>query len=298
LALTVYSFVAEPNVRSRQAIGKVDFYYLAIILVLTVVSLGNESRSALISPILFMFYLVFKSGKLDNFNRFLYSLTRKSISTPFIALVLSIGLANIAITSLMQVPFVLSLMPDNVQEKTLQQSTNQFGVLLGGRSEIFASAQAFLDKPLLGHGSWAQDPKGTYTALRTDRLNDAGQDVNYERLNYIIQNSERLLIPAHSFMFGALVWAGIAGGLFWLVILFYVVRSLLENYLIFPYYFIAEGYGLIWGIFFSPFAYSTRFSSAVFMSALISAIWLARRSYSVNVFATRHSLRRINPYAT
>jgi hypothetical protein len=298
LALTVYSFIVEPKVRTRDAIGKADFLYLAIVLALAVVSLGNESRSALISPVLFILYLLLKSGRLNNIFNFLNSLSRKSIAVPFIALVLSIGLANIVITSLLQAPFVLSLMPDNIQEKTLEQTSNQLGVLFGGRSEIFASAQAFLDKPLLGHGSWAQDPKGIYTDLLTDRLSDTGQDVNYELLDYLIQNTDGLLIPAHSYIFSALVWSGIVGGMFWLVILSYVLRSLLQNSQILPYYFFAGGYGLIWAIFFSPFGYTARFSSAVFMAALISAIWLARKSYPRILLASQHPVRQVNADAT
>ncbi len=46
------------------------------------------------------------------------------------------------------------------------------GVLLGGRHESLVSTQAILHSPILGHGSWARDPK--YVELLSDRLTELG----------------------------------------------------------------------------------------------------------------------------
>lgn len=275
LALIIYSFIIEPKLRSPRKVNIGDLLYLFVVIILTVVSLGNESRSSLISPVIFIGYLFLRTGKLNRYINLARYISPKTFVKPFALVIIAFLIGNIALTAVFQNSFVLSLMPQSSQAKTIEQSSNQWGLLFGGRTEIFASAQAFLDKPLLGHGSWAKDPIGFYTTLRSDRLSESGQDVNYDRLDYILSSSDKLLIPAHSYLFGGLVWAGIMGGIFWIIVLSYVVRTLLNNYQILSYYFFAQGYGLIWSIFFSPFGYSSRFNTAIFMAVLISEVWFS-----------------------
>ncbi len=66
------------------------------------------------------------------------------------------------------------------------------GVVVSGRPEILVSSRAIRDSPIVGHGSWAKDPK------------------------YATGTRFQGLIPTHSHLFGAWVEAGILGAVFWL----------------------------------------------------------------------------------
>ena len=94
-------------------------------------------------------------------------------------------------------------------QKYEMQSAGQYGLLIGGRSEILVSSRAIMNSPLLGHGSWAKDCRYTslYAQLR--------QQLGY----YPGEEKEDCLIPAHSHLLGAWVQAGILGALFWLWVL-------------------------------------------------------------------------------
>jgi hypothetical protein len=96
-------------------------------------------------------------------------------------------------------------------KKYQQQSTGRFGVLLAGRPEIFGASAAIADSPLIGHGSWARDPRYTYYMLAQLR-----------RLGYVAlppPPDTFDLIPSHSHISGAWVQAGVFGAIFWLFLL-------------------------------------------------------------------------------
>ena len=81
------------------------------------------------------------------------------------------------------------LLGASAQTRYYTQS-GSLGVLLGGRSESLVSTQAILDSPILGHGSWARDPK--YVLLLSDRLVALG----YEDIS--TDPADIGVIPAHS----------------------------------------------------------------------------------------------------
>ena len=133
------------------------------------------------------------------------------------------------------------------QAEYLQQS-GALGVLVGGRSEVLVSTQAILDSPLLGHGSWAKDFK--YVDLLAQRLSDLGYQTG-------AGPGDVGVIPAHSYLLGSWVQAGLMGGAFWLVVLVLAlwlltnlpaVRLGLSPLLVFSTTL------LIWNILFSPYA--------------------------------------------
>ena len=86
---------------------------------------------------------------------------------------------------------------------------NPLGVLAGGRAEILSSPLAIRDSPILGHGSWARDPK--YVELQRQGLIELGIPGGNAP-------TDPTLIPTHSYLLGSWVWAGLAGGLFWIAI--------------------------------------------------------------------------------
>ncbi len=132
-----------------------------------------------------------------------------------------------------------------------RQGSGAYGVLLGGRSEIYVSSLAVRDSPLIGHGSWAKDPK---YAARILELEKFGYDVNY-----IAAESE--LIPSHSHLMGAWVESGVVGAIFWFWILLLVFRVLANVYMVREplgplVTFI--GFLMLWDVLFSPFGAERR----------------------------------------
>jgi hypothetical protein len=137
------------------------------------------------------------------------------------------------------------------REKFERQSSGVFGVLLGGRAEIFVSTRAIADSPLIGHGSWAKDPQYSVFLLELEEL-------GYE-VNYLAAESE--LIPTHSHLFGAWVEAGVVGALFWLWVLFLAFRVLSNLFLVrepVSPLIVFLGFMIIWDILFSPFGAERR----------------------------------------
>jgi len=143
------------------------------------------------------------------------------------------------------------LLGASAQAKYVAQS-GSLGVLVGGRPEILASSQAIIDSPILGHGSWAKDFK--YVDLLTARLSSLDYEIG-------AGPSDVGLIPAHSYLLGSWVWAGLLGGVFWIVIL------LLAGWLLISLYAVHLGLApllvfstalLLWNVVFSPYGSSGR----------------------------------------
>jgi hypothetical protein len=132
-----------------------------------------------------------------------------------------------------------------------RQSKGDLGLLIGGRSESLVSLQAILDSPLIGHGSWAQDPY--YVNLLSDRLRSLGYSAGQ------IEASD--LIPGHSYLLGEWMHAGVLAAFFWIAILLVVLRAMAHT--VFGATSIAPlaafcASGLLWDILFSPYGGSTR----------------------------------------
>ena len=134
---------------------------------------------------------------------------------------------------------------EDANKKYETQASGRWGLLLGGRSELFASSEAILDSPILGHGSWAKDPK--YRTLMFEKMLTYDYEVGNE--------DDTDLIPTHSYIFGAWVEAGVAGAIFWLWVLLLSVKLLItmrqfNSSLRIFLGFVA--FSLIWDILFSP----------------------------------------------
>lgn len=128
-------------------------------------------------------------------------------------------------------------------------------LLLSGRPEILVSSRAILDSPILGHGSWAQDYK--YFEMDYDLESQYQEEADLDTL----EAENEALIPTHSYLMGAWVWAGIAGAVFWLYILWITFRSIIWNALLRPHHAPLFMWVLIssfWNILFSPFGNAAR----------------------------------------
>lgn len=148
------------------------------------------------------------------------------------------------------------LLGTRAQAEYLQQSSGSLGVLIGGRSDVLAATQAIIDSPIIGHGSWAKDFK--YVDLLATRLTSLGYEIG-------AGSSDVGLIPAHSYMLGSWVWAGLLGGVFWAAMLLlagwlllnlYAVRLRLGPLLVF------SSTLLLWNIVFSPYGSTARLLAA------------------------------------
>lgn len=148
------------------------------------------------------------------------------------------------------------LLGATAQTRYYTQSEGSLGVILGGRPESLVSTQAILDSPILGHGSWARDPK--YDELLSDRRISLG----YEDIP--TDPADIGVIPAHSFLLGAWVEGGLLGGVFWLGIAgmagwlllnLYAVRWTMTPLLVFSTTL------LLWNIAFSPYGEAERFAA-------------------------------------
>jgi hypothetical protein len=147
-------------------------------------------------------------------------------------------------------------------QKYEMQSSGDGGVLLGGRNEFLAAASAIVDSPVIGHGSWAKDPK--YKAILYDRLADLG----YRNMGAELESD---LIPSHSHLFGAWVESGIMGAVFWCWVLWLTGSTLFRasgREPLFPFFaFIALL--LMWDVLFSPYGADRRFATTYFAYAMV-----------------------------
>lgn len=113
----------------------------------------------------------------------------------------------------------MGILGASAQIKYEQQADSDVGIL-GGRKELLGSSQAIIDSPLIGHGSWAKDPR--YIDVMLTRMAEVG----LAQEGSIAALYENPLIPTHSHILGAWVEAGLFGALFWIVVLVLVVRAL------------------------------------------------------------------------
>ncbi len=157
---------------------------------------------------------------------------------------------------------------------TQQGDKGIFGMLIGGRTELISSYYAILDSPLIGHGSWPRDPQ--YADKTYQVLLDMGYDVSIaQRQLNDYTNSEDDLIPAHSHILQAWVWAGLPGAIFWILILWMILKSLLSNFrnpgpffILVIYFSISSG----WDILFSPFNSFMRLEWALRLAVLLFSL--------------------------
>jgi hypothetical protein len=147
---------------------------------------------------------------------------------------------------------------------------NPIGVIAGGRAEILTSPRAILDSPILGHGSWAKDPK--YVELQRQGLIELGVPNGNAP-------TDPYLIPTHSYLLGSWVWAGLGGGLFWLAVAalalwlmanLFAVRLALHPLIVFSTTL------MLWNIAFSPYGNTQRLFATFSIAVCVLGLRLIR----------------------
>ncbi len=159
--------------------------------------------------------------------------------------------------------------------KYAEQTSGKYGLLLGGRVEVLGSLPAIWASPILGHGSWARDP--LYLILEKRGLVMLGYDIK-EFLT--IEDLREGSIPAHSYIFGSWVNAGILGAIFWAWVFVLIAKALLRIYpatvplLPFAAY---AGFQMLWDILYSPYASDARIITPYFIVLLMTCMSMAPR---------------------
>jgi len=146
------------------------------------------------------------------------------------------------------------------KNETQEKSGN---LLLGGRPEFVVGLRAALDSPIIGHGSWAHDYK--YFEMLNDMLIESGTQAATSRDPDAEADG---LIPGHSHIVTAWVWAGMTGLIFWLYVVWILCKAVTSVSILRPP--LAPIYTFIliasfWSIWFSPFAFTSRMAEGIMM---------------------------------
>ncbi len=183
-----------------------------------------------------------------------------------VLLVLSLGAAWVA-GRLVNFDTSAGLVSEEAREKN-EAEQKAGSLLLGGRPEIQVSLQAVKDSPILGYGSWPQDPK--YVEMLFDIELEQGVFDSSDMSEF-----ETYYIPTHSHLMGAWVWAGILGAAFWFYILWLTARATIRLAILRPplapiYTFTVVG--MFWQIMFSPFGLNARIYDAVAIVLMVDLL--------------------------
>lgn len=159
-------------------------------------------------------------------------------------------------------------------QATYLSQSGDLGVLVGGRSEVLVSIQAVIDSPILGHGSWAKD--FAYIDLLIDRR---------ASLEYVgaASFSDLGLIPTHSYLMGSWVWAGLLGGVFWLVIAaiaLWMLANLYSSRMALAPLLVFSTWSLLWNIAFSPYSGLARLGTGFAVALCLLGLRLMRDKQS------------------
>jgi hypothetical protein len=165
---------------------------------------------------------------------------------------------------------------EDALRKYEQQSRGETGImplLLGGRMESFCGLIACVDKPIIGFGPWAMDNDG-YTGEFLEKYGTYEDASNYyKQMEWNLAHGHtQHMIHCHAYITEFWLWYGIFGLLFWLYIIFVLLRYLKQDCWVVPqwYMWIAASIpGYFWGIFFSP--WSARVGGIIFIVACLMA---------------------------
>jgi hypothetical protein len=230
-----------------------------------VLNIGLGSRSTGALCLLAAVYLVWRAIWLRRERRSPSKLKMKNVIA--VAAVLLLGCWGAV--SAYEYAASTGLLGRDAQDLYALQSSGDYGMLIGGRSEILIGLEAAYDSPWLGHGSWAKDPEYVELYRETMELLGYGNGLHEESLD------QEANITAHSHLLGAMVEAGVLGAIFWGWVAFLAIRTALRIYCVrhpltpMVVFFL---FLLLWDIFFSPYAAYYRFVTPFYVVGLMT--WL------------------------
>ena len=152
------------------------------------------------------------------------------------------------------------MLPKILYEKTISQQGN-YGLLLGGRSDLIGGLKAIADSPFIGHGCWAKD------CFYTDYIN-----------NFLLINEygktftdKNCLIPGHSIILEAWIYSGFMGLIFWIYIFVILIKRIKFNFVhTSKFYLILIFLNtiVIWDFFLSPYGGSRLIEFPLYLAIL------------------------------
>jgi hypothetical protein len=287
---TIFSVIALPTEYSEMEPWKFGYGQPTVMLLLLYLSIGNKHAGKLapvllialgvlsvflnarsLGGMLMLTAAIILLGQLFGFGK--YNAMKISF-TQWISMIAGVSIAVFGIAMGYQWAAESDYLPENVIAKYKLGQANDLGILgmlVGGRSEILISSQAVFDSPIIGHGSWAEDAKYAYMQYEIAAI--LGQDDNEAQVKQSIEMSN--LIPTHSVLMQAWVWAGLLGAIFW----FFVIKLLLKN--TFAIFFIPNklqplliflGISSVWNVLFSPFGGGERFDWALVLVVIFISV--------------------------
>lgn len=157
-----------------------------------------------------------------------------------------------------------------IEHQTSDKDRGILRILMSGRAEFFIALFAALDRPILGHGTYALDTAG----YRHEFISRYGNDEDVQRM--ILLNETAVgQIPSHSHILGEWMNHGIFGGLFWLYVLGLIFQTIRRRMGVYPPWY---GYlcmmipFAIWSIPFSPFGQRPIIVSVIVVCCVLRSI--------------------------
>jgi hypothetical protein len=146
------------------------------------------------------------------------------------------------------------LLGEKSKDKYEKQTVGGRNILSGGRMEYTIAIPAILEAPFFGYGSWARHPEYVKKYIYIN-----GIDPNTYDAEYLMELGT---IPTHSHILGSWAEAGVAGGFFWIFVLWLALRTfyrmLVYDHFPFRLLLLFMLVFFIWDILFSPFGLERR----------------------------------------
>jgi hypothetical protein len=196
------------------------------------------------------------------------------------AVVLMVAVGGWGVGTLYQKASSSGLLGEDAKYKSEFQSSGEFGLFLGGRSEILLGAIAIVDSPILGHGSWAKSPE--YVAAYQAVMLMLGYDeASFQRGKGVGIGGEEndYLIVAHSTILGGWVEAGVVGALVWIWLFGVSFGSLRWLHLVPDELASISAFCALWTMWymcFEPYGGDLRFNILYYAVVVMSCISLAK----------------------
>ena len=156
-------------------------------------------------------------------------------------------------------------------ERQTHGDTSLGKLLLGGRMEAFCGLLAAVDRPIVGFGPWAKDEKG-YTAEFLYKYGTVEDYNTYKKEEAYRQYSGYAMINCHSHITMFWVWYGIFGLLFWLYVIYVILRYIRTDCWAVPQWYMwlaCSAPSYIWDVCFNPL--DNRVGSMLFVVACLMA---------------------------
>lgn len=150
-----------------------------------------------------------------------------------------------------------------VSQQNTILGTNPLGLILGGRTYVFAAILAIMDQPLIGFGSWTGIFMSDYYYEAVSIVGTDARDLQMLTL------SGNVGMAGHSVLFQGWLENGILAAIALCVIAYWVLREfilLLQHDNRLTPWVVALTTAFFWGFFFSPFGVGSRVTIGLFLA--------------------------------